>query len=73
MGAADFRQARSDAVCWADGRLLTCADAREQSLRTPECPVRIEVLSGSIPTRPRSFGITAYAEYVPSPAFFHRK
>src|SRR5580698_2768752 len=36
MGAAVSRQARSDAACWADGRLLTCADAREQGLRTPE-------------------------------------
>ena len=44
MGAEAFRQLRSDAVYEADRRSLTCADACEQTLRTPACPVRDEVL-----------------------------
>ena len=52
MGAASFRQTRSDAVTLAAGTSLSCADLLKQATRTPACPVRDEEVAGS-ELRPR--------------------
>jgi len=52
MGSETFCQLRSDEVYEADRRSLTCTDACEQALRTPECPVRDEEAAGSNPATP---------------------
>jgi hypothetical protein len=54
MGAANSRQAPSDAVASADQTSLTCSDTPKQALRTPAFPVRDEEAAGSNPATPTS-------------------
>ena len=54
MGAASFRQTRSDAVTLAVRASLSWADMLKQGTRTPACPVRDEEAAGSNPATPTS-------------------
>ena len=55
MGAASFRQTRSDAVTLAVRASLSWADMLKQGIRTPACPVRDEAPSSS--TRDRYISV----------------
>ena len=52
MGAASFRQTRSDAVSLAVRASLSWADMLKQGTRTPARPVRDEEAAGSNPATP---------------------